>query len=543
MSQLVRVTCIVLAAALSAVGFEEARQSITADGIRAHLFFLSGDNLQGRAPGSRGGELAGDFIASQFLRFGLVPVADSFFQTVPLTGITTDPTTLRLAFESGDRRLEADLPGEAVIAPGLPEPSIRVSGELVFAGFGAQAGRWRWDDYKGRDLNGKVVVFLAGEPPAPPDEPGLFAGRDLTYYGEWAYKMEEARRRGATGALVIHSPAAGLDWSGLQSEWTGERLALSRDELPGQPLLLQGWMTQDLARRMFAVGGLDLDELYVRATRRDFRPVSTGITVRSRMNSRSRQLETRNVVGLLRGSDRRRAGEVVVLMAHYDHLGSGPAVAGDSVYNGAYDNASGVSVLLEVADAFSRLDPRPERSVLFIATAAEEEGMLGSQYYVDHPLVPLDRTVAALNIHEVNLWGETDDVTVLGADRSTLGELVRQRADELGLAVVPDPVPEEAAFFRSDQLPFARAGVPALYVKHGVRFRNRPAGWGMERMAEFRERHHHRPSDEYHPGLDLSGAVQQGRLIFSLAYDIAMWDRVAEWNEGEVFRTAAGRAR
>ncbi len=350
--------------------------------------------------------------------------------------------------------------------------------------------------------------------------------------------MEQARRLGATGALVVHSAAAGDDWDAIRRAWSGEQLMLARDDQPGAPPLLHGWLTGDFARRLFALGGLDLDELYVQATRRDFRPIATGITVRSGMNSRSRQLETRNIVGFLPGSHAERGDEVVVLTAHYDHLGTDPAGAGDSIYNGAYDNASGVSVLLEIAEAFTRLDSVPDRSVLFMATAAKEAGMLGSRFYVSQPLFPLERTVAALNVDEANLWGETDDVVALGADRSSLGDLVAHRAEELGLAVVPDPAPEDGSLYRSDQLPFGRAGVPVLHIRHGLQFRGRPASWGENRLAEFRARHHRRPSDEYDPDFDLSGAVQQARLVFSLAYDIATWDRVAEWNRPDGFGNA-----
>ena len=532
------------AAAWVAPGFEEARRSITAAEIRAHLYFLSHDNLQGRAPGTRGGQLAAEFIATQFLRMGLEPVGGSHFQGVPLTGTTTDPTTLSLAFESDDQRLTAHYPGDAVIWPGaIVAPGLQVRGELVFVGFGADAPRWGWDDFKGRDLNGKILVFLVGDPPAPPDEPDLFDGRAMTWYGRWTYKLEEARRRGATGALIIHyDQAAGISWDVVRTAWTGERLALARDQ-EGQ-LLLNGWLTQDFARRLFATAGLDLDELYVRATRRDFRPVSTGLVVQARMSSRSRNLESRNVVGLLPGSDPERADEVVVITAHYDHLGTGPAVDGDSIYNGAYDNASGVSLLLEVADAFSRLEPRPARSILFMATTAEEAGLLGSRHYTQHPLLPLEATVAALNVDGANLWGETDDVVAIGADRSTIGALVAARAAEAGLSLAPDPMPELGVFFRSDHFAFARAGIPVLHLRHGIRFRGRTAEWGEELMARYDATRYHRPGDEYEPAFDLEGAVQQGRLLFSVAYDIATWDRRPEWRAGqEVAARGAGPGR
>ena len=521
--------------------FEEARRSITAAELRAHLYFLSADNLGGRGPGTRGGQVAAEFIASQFLRLGLEPVGGEYFQTVALTGSTVDPTTLSLLFESRSERLSAHYPGDAVVWRGGPDPEAQLSGEVVFVGYGADAPQWGWDDFKGRDLRGKVLVFLVGDPPAPPDEPRLFDGRAMTYYGRWTYKLEEARRRGAAAALVVHSDdAAGYGWDVVETSFTGEQLALPQAG-PGAPLVLNGWLTRDFARRLFATAGLDLDELYVRATRRDFRPVATGVTLRARVRARSREVRTRNVVGYLPGRHPERGEEVVVLTAHYDHLGTGPAVDGDSIYNGAYDNASGVSLLLEVADAFTRLDPRPDRGILFLATAAEEAGLLGSRHYVANPLLPLRNTVAALNVDGANLWGETEDIIALGADRSTLGDVVGARAEEAGLTVMPDPAPESGSFFRSDHFPFALAGVPVLYLQHGIRFRGRPPRWGERLMAEYDERHYHRPSDEYDPDADLAGAVQQARLLFGIAYDLAMWDGRPEWHEGEEFGTGGNR--
>ncbi len=528
-------------AATVLIGFQEARDGITANEIRAHMYFLSQDGLRGRAPGTTGGELAAEYIKSQFIRMGLQPVDGSYFQDVPLIGITTDPTTVSLAFETEEGRVPAQYPSETVIWPGDPENSaIQLSGELVFVGYGIHAPQWDWDDFGSRDLNGKVVVFLVGDPPAPPDEPGLFDGRAMTYYGRWTYKFEEARRRGATGALIIHTDdAAGYDWGVVRSSWTGEQYTLP-DDGQGLPLLLKGWISSDLAQRVFAQAGMDLAELYVRAARRDFTPVATGITVRARMNSRSRRIRTWNVVGLRPGSDPGN-DQVVAFTSHYDHLGVGPPVDGDSIYNGAYDNASGVSLLLEVAEAFSKLDPAPRRGALFIATTAEEAGLLGARYYVQHPLVPLDNTVAELNVDGANLWGETDDVMALGAERSTLGDILRNRADEMGLQVRPDPQPEKGGFFRSDHFPFAVAGVPVLYLRHGLDYRNHPAGWGDAMMEEWSRENYHQPSDEYDPDFDLSGAVQQARLLFGVGYDIAESETRPQWYEGETIQASGGR--
>lgn len=532
MSLLARAVLFALTAAAALIGFEEARDGITATELRAHMHFLAGDQLQGRAPGTRGGDLAAEYIKSQFMRMGLEPLRGSYFQDVPLVGVAADPTTLSLAFEMEDGRLPARYPADAVIWPGLADPNVQLAGEAVFVGYGIDAPAWEWDDFKGYDLEGKVAVFLVGEPPASPDEPGLFDGRALTYYGRWSYKFEEARRRGAIGALIIHTEeAAGYDWGVVRRSWTGEQLLLP-DPAGGSPLVVQGWLARSFARQVLRQAGLDLAELSVQAARRDFRPVATGITVRARMDTRGREVPTRNVVALRPGTS--ASHEVVVFTAHYDHLGIGPPVDGDSIYNGAYDNASGVSLLLELAEAFANVDGT-ERGVLFIATTAEEAGLLGSTYYTRNPLVPLGSTVAVINIDGANLWGETDDVIALGADRSTLLQLLQPRADEMGMEVLLDPQPEKGTFFRSDHFPFARAGVPVLQVQHGLQYRDRPDGWGVALMRRWSAEHYHQPSDEYSPDLDLSGAVQQGRLIFGLGHDLASTDFMPEWLEGSGF--------
>lgn len=533
MPLLSRTVALAVLAVASLVGFQTAADSITAAEIRAHLFLLSSDRLEGRQPGTRGADVAMEYIAARFIGLGLQPVGGTYFHDVPLTGITTDPTSLSLAIEAAGARLPASVPAEAIVWAGADLPSIHVSGEIVFVGYGVHAPEWEWDDYKGRDLSGRVLLILAGDPPSPPDEPALFDGRALTYYGHWSYKLEEARRRGATGALIIHRlETAGSSWDLLSRSWAAERLML-RDDEEGAPVLLQGWLTDDFARRALQQARLDLDELTANAARQDFRPLATGMTLRSRMNSRSREVRAQNVVGFLPG----RTEEVVVFTAHYDHLGTGPANGADSIYNGAYDNASGVSVLLEVADAFARLDDTG-RGLLFMATTGGEAGMLGARQYVKEPLFPIDGTAAAINVDGVNLWGETHDVIAPGAHLSTLGATLGERAAGMGLVVRDDPRPENGTFFRSDHFPFARAGVPSLYLQHGLDFRRRPAGWGDTLMKVWLAEHHHRPSDELEPGADLAGAVQQARLLFAIGYDIANAETTPSWLEGAPFGAA-----
>ncbi len=491
--------------------------------LHAHTSFLASDLLRGRAPATPGARIAAAYIASQFMRIGLEPVDDDYFLPVPLIGTTTDPGSFSLGFESTESRVDARYAEDAVAWPGAGHPVVQVGAELVFVGYGVVAPEYGWDDFKDRDLTGKVALILVGDPPAPPDQPGLFDGRALTYYGRWTYKLEEAARRGAAGALLIHTPdAAGYDWDVVRSSFTGEQLALP--PAPDEPRLpFKGWLRYDFAQRVLQAAGISLDELFVRAARSDFWPRPTGIMVRARMGARTRTLESANVAGFVRGAA--RPDETVILTAHYDHLGIGAPVDGDSIYNGAYDNASGVAVLLEIAEAFSRAEP-PRRSILVLATTAEEAGLLGSKHYTQNPVVPLDRTAAAINIDGASLWGETDDMTLIGARRSPLANVATARADQLGVQLIPDRAPEKGFYFRSDHFSFAEHGVPAIHIEHGTAFRGRPAGWGADLLNTFERQHYHAPSDEYSPDLDLAGAAQLATLLYLTARDAADPERL-----------------
>ncbi len=502
--------------------------SITERALRAHLAFLSSNELAGRAPGSWGGQVAARYIASGFMRAGLQALDSTYFQTVPLEGVRDDPASFGLAFETHDRRVEARYLQDAVVWTGNGERQIQLASELVFVGYGIRAPEYDWDDYKGRDVKGRIVLILVGDPPTPPDRPDLFRGSALTYYGRWTYKLEEAARQGAAGALLIHTElGAGYGWDVVQSSWSGEHFFLQRTNAPR--LALEGWISYGFAQRILDAAGLSLDELYVRAARRDFRPTTTGLTVRARLASHVRRLQAANVIGRLPGYGV-HAGETVVVTAHYDHLGVGLPVDGDSIYNGAYDNASGVSVLLTLAHALARSDPKPDRSILFVATTGEEASLLGARYYVRHPAVPLDSTVADINIDGASLWGTTRDMIALGAERSTLGAVVRNRGAEQGIQVIPDPTTDKGYFFRSDMFPFAVAGVPAIQIEHGAAFPKGSAA--ADSMASFARHHYHKPSDEYRPGLSLAGAAQLARFLFLTTLDVANAPQSPRWLPG-----------
>ncbi|MGH7483183.1 MAG: M20/M25/M40 family metallo-hydrolase [Longimicrobiales bacterium] len=521
----------------------DALATISAFQMRAHLSFLSHDLLEGRGTGSRGGRIAATYIASELMRAGVQPVGPRYLHDVPIIGVTPDGEGISFVLSAEGRRVAARYTEDVVVWPGGAETTPAVSGELVFVGYGVHAPESGWDDFDDVDLRGRILLVLVGDPPAPPDDPDRFDGPAMTYYGRWTYKFEEAERRGAVGALIIHTTdAAGYPWGVVQSSWTGEQFMLPPAAAEPPALDLRGWVTYDFAREALAVVGLDLDELYVRAARSDFAPVPTGLRVAARVPARSRRVDTHNVIGVVPGRGP-RAAEHVIYTAHYDHLGIGPAVDGDSIYNGAYDNASGIALLLELAEAFARLRPAPARSVVFVATGAEEAGLLGAQRYVREPALPLGGAVATINIDGANVWGETDDVVGLGADRSTLGPMLQRRAREMGLVMETDLAPEKGLFFRSDHFAFARAGVPALSLEHGSDFRGRPPGWGDRVLRLYDAERYHRPGDEYSAAFVLEGAVQQAKLAFLLGYDLASMEGRPSWYPGSGFRAAQERLR
>ena len=511
---------------------------LSGDGIREHTQTLSSDQFLGRGPGQPGGDIAAEYIANHFRDYGLEPVDGSYFQSVPMVGYTADPTSVALSFDGEGGEVTVPYLDGFVLNAGDPQAaSVSGSAELVFVGYGIDAPEAEWNDFGDVDVAGKFLLILVNDPPAPAEEPDLFGGPAMTYYGRWTYKWEEAARQGALGALIVHdTEPAGYPWSVVRGGRSGEQFALPPDPSGPAPAGMLGWVTRDVAEQVLALGGYRLDQLELAAQSRDFVALPTGVTATAELQNIVRTVETKNVVGLLPGSE--RPDEVITLTSHYDHFGVGESIDGDSIYNGAYDNASGTALLLELARVFAFHEDRPARSLLFISTAAEEQGLLGSQWYVQSPLFPLSQTVAEINVDGANLWGETDDVTVQGEERSELGVFVRARAEEMGLQIMPDAEPEKGYFFRSDHFPFAKAGVPSLYIEHGRTYRGRPADWGHQIQAEFVGRHYHAPSDEFSESFVFDGAVQQGLLVFLTAMDIATDDTWPNWHDGQEFKAA-----
>jgi len=512
--------------------------SITEQEIRAHLRFLSHDLLRGRSPGTPGGDLAAHYIAAQFEEMGLDPVEGSYFQSVPILGSQPLASGIDLTFRRGGRTAAPQHLDDYTLIAGDPTKSyVEGTGELVFVGYGIDAPEAGWDDYGGIDLTGKVILMLVGDPPATPEEADLFGGPAMTYYGRWTYKYEEAARRGAVGAILIHTTeSAGYPWSVVRAGRSREQFALPPDPNGPPPPPMKGWVTFETASWILEMAGLELDALVLDAGSRAFSPVTTGIQTTGHVTSRAREVETMNVVGLLRGSERPQ--ELITITSHYDHLGVGEPVNGDSIRNGAYDNASGIALIIETAEAFKSLPTPPARSILFIATAAEEAGLLGSGWYAQSPLFPLENTVAEINVDGANMWGETDDFTVHGVERNGLGIYAERWAQEMGLTLVPDQEPEKGFFFRSDHFPLARAGVPALYFAHGSQYRGQPEGYGDSISADYAANHYHAPSDEFSPGWVYDGAIQQALFLYRVVLDIAQDSTFPNWNEGSEFKGA-----
>ena len=498
----------------------------------AHLRFLASDLLEGRAPATRGGHLATAYIAAQFEALGLEPAgADgSYFQPVSLAGTLTQQPSFVWGHGADTRSLK---PGDEFIEWAMqPEARITADGDVVFVGYGIKAPEWRWDDYKGTDLHGKVLLMLVNDPGI--QDSTLFKGRVLTYYGRWTYKLEEAARQGAVGVVLVHTtPSATYGWDVVRGSWSVEQFQLEGGT--GPSLEFASWATHDAVQSGLQSVGLNLDSLTRLAARRDFVPVSTGLHAAIDLASGVRHVQSENVVARLRGSDPALSSQVVAVSAHWDHKGIGPAVGGDSIYNGAEDNASGVAAMLATAEALSKMPHRPRRSVLFIATTAEESGLLGSAGYVAQPIFPIAQTAADINLDEVNVRGSTRDIAALGTDQSTLGTMFNAAAAAESLKVENRP-DVGGGFFRSDHFPFAKAGVPALSLQPGEDFVGKPAGWGKQQEADFEEHRYHQPADEWTPVFRYDGMSQEVRVVMRLVLAVADASDLPGWLPGADFR-------
>jgi Zn-dependent M28 family amino/carboxypeptidase len=510
-----------------------AQQKVPVDtaAIDAHLRFLASDLLEGRAPATRGGQLATAYIAAQFQALGLEPAGEkgSYFQPVALVGMTPQPSLVwgKTGTPSDTLAYRDDFVAWAE----RPEADISADGEVVFVGYGISAPEWQWDDYKGMDLKGKVLLMLVNDPGLV--DSTVFLGKILTYYGRWTYKLEEAARQGAAGAILVHTTeSATYPWDVVRGSWSVEQFKLDQPHAPS--IAFAGWVTAGRAQAALAKAGLNLDSLSRAAARREFRPVPTGIQASVRVRSALRRVRSENVAARLPGRDPQLARQAVLITAHWDHKGIGPVVRSDSIYNGAEDNATGIAAILAAAKTLSQL-PRTARSIVFVATTAEESGLLGSESYVQQPLIPLAQTAAVLNLDVTNVRGATRDIGALGMDRSTLGPVFETAARAEGLTVESQP-DVRGSFFRSDHFPFARAGVPALSIKPGVDFVGRPKSWGEEQENLYNQQRYHQPSDEYQPSFRYDGMAQQIRVTVRTAQAIANTPEMPRWLRSAEFQ-------
>lgn len=526
-----------------------ASSMISEEFLRAHIKFLSDDQLEGRGTGAPGGELAAKYIAAQLEALGLKGAASdgSFFQPVSLVGVKADPASV-LTVSAGDKKETFKFADEFVAFTGAQTAEVSVNAELVFVGYGVEAPEQRWNDYKGtpEDYRGKILIMLVNDPPAPAAEPNLFGGRALTYYGRWTYKFEEAARRGAAGAILLHTDeSAGYPWSVVRTSNSAWRFDLARGENSSVPFLkLRSWVTNDAARRMMQLAGQDLDELRKRAASRDFQPVKLNLTASIDLKSELKRVNAPNVAGVLPGRDAKLRDEYVIFSAHWDHLGIGEAnKQGDRIYNGAVDNASGVAAVLGVAQALAKLqaNEKPRRSVLFLFPTAEEQGLYGAEWYATHPLVPLNKTAAVVNLDSMNILGQTRDFVPLGAERSSLRAVVEAVARERNLTVAPDPRPEQGSFYRSDHFPFAKVGVPSISLKEGKDFVGRPAGWGEEQFKAYNTANYHQPSDEYSASWNFEGMIQSAELALAIGRRVADAPELPRFNPDDEFAKAQKR--
>lgn len=521
---------------------KSAASAITQDVIRAHTRFLASDLLGGRAPASEGDRLSQEYLATEMQALGLKPAAPEggYIQKVPLVGITGKaPDSLAIA--GTGKSLDLKYRDDFIAFSGVLRPQVSIeNAEVVFVGYGIVAPEYDWNDYKDADLKGKVLLVMNND---PEDDPKLFAGKTRLWYGRWDYKYMMAAKQGAVGAIIIHTDhSAGYPWQVVQSSWSGERFELPYE---GEPRVqVKAWATEDSCRKIAALGGQDLDRLRASAEKRDFRPVPLGVRLSLSLNNVIRQVQSANVLGELPGSDPTLSREVVLYTAHYDHFGtkSGAKPGEDNIYNGARDNASGVAAMLAIARAYSRLPKAPRRSIVFASVTAEEQGLLGSAYLAKHPPVPPARMAADINIDELNIWGKTKDLVMVGLGKSSLDTWIHELAAMQGRVIKPDAFPDKGHFYRSDQFNLAKVGVPSAYFGSGMDFVGRPAGWGEETINKWEATDYHQPSDEYRESWDLSGAEEDVRFFFYLGVKVANADSMPRWNKGDEFEAARLKA-
>ncbi len=521
-----------------------ARDALTAEGLMRHVRVLADDSMEGRAPGGVGEERTVRYLEAQFKALGLAPgnPDGTYIQNVSLVGITSRPEG-DVTQNGASTRLR--FPMDYVVGSRYPQPTVTLqNSELVFVGYGVTAPEFDWDDFKNVDLKGKTVVILVNDPPikvAGSDslDAAIFKGDAMSYYGRWTYKFEQASARGAAGALIVHeTEPAGYPYLTVINSWGRENFDVNVQGGPAGRVQVEGWISRSYADTLFANAGLNFDSLKTLAATKEFAPVSLQATANFTITNSVREVQSRNVVAKLEGSDPVLKDEYVVYTAHWDHLGRDTMHQGDQIFNGALDNSTGTASLLEIAGALASLPERAPRSQLFIALTAEEQGLLGAKWYAENPLYPLTKTVANINMDGANQWGRTRDMTVVGLGNSSLDDVLRSVAAAANRTLSPDPEPSKGYFFRSDHFEFAKKGVPALYINAGSDFIDKPAGFGKTKRDEYVANDYHKPSDDIKADWDLSGAADDARALLEVGWRVAHMRTWPTWSAGAEFKAA-----
>jgi len=547
---------IFFSAAAALVGSDElkarlqpALEAITPDGLLAHIKVLASDEFEGRSPGSKGEDLSVKYVTDQFKKIGLKPgnPDGTYIQEVPLAGIKSEP---QMSFVVGDKTMDLKYQDDFVASSARLQPEIKIDkSDLVFVGYGVVAPEYGWDDYKNVDVKGKTLLMLIGDPPIPDSkdpsklDDKMFKGKAMTYYGRWTYKYEIAVKKGAAAAIIIHEtePAA-YPWQVVRSSWSKENFELDNPNKNMDAVPARSWITLDVAKKLFTDAGQNFDALKKSAIAKNFRPVVLNAKANIDIKQEVRTFKSHNVIGKLEGSAPKLNGEYIIYTAHWDHLGRHPELQGDQIFNGAIDNASGVASVIEIAGAFTKTNPPPKRSVLFMVTTAEEAGLLGAKYYAEHPLYPLEKTLADINLDTLNVWGKARDVEDLSLGFSTLDDLLAAAAKQQGRKVIPSTRPDKGMIYRADNFEFSKVGLPSLYIGKGQHLLSRSENAPL-RSDEYDSTDYHQVTDEVKPNWDLSGAVQDVQLVFEVGYEVANGDKFPKWKPGNEFRVKGSASR
>jgi Zn-dependent M28 family amino/carboxypeptidase len=538
------VASLLLAAAPPDSALEPAIEGLSGAALLDHIKILASDEFEGRAPGSPGEARSVAYLTEQFRSFGLKPgnPDGTYVQNVPLVGFQARSASG--SFQAGGKTIGLSFLKDWIAVSRRQTPVVKVEdSDVVFVGYGVVAPEYGWDDYKDVDVRGKTLLMLVNDPPVPDPnnpsqlDPSMFKGRAMTYYGRWTYKYEIASEKGARAAILIHETGpAGYPFAVVTGSWGRENFDIQGTAKAGSRVAVEGWVSRDKAIEILTTAGQELEALKSSARSRAFRPVALPLKANFAITNALREVQSRNVVARFEGSDPRHKDEYLIYTAHWDHLGRDPSLTGDQIFNGAADNASGVAALLEIARAFTRIAPAPKRSVLFLAVTAEEKGLLGAKHYAEHPLYPLSKTLADINMDVINLWGRTSDIVSVGLGLSTLDGLLVAAAKEQGRTVVPDAEPEKGFYYRSDHFEFAKQGVPALDPKGGMRYLGKPADYGQRKHDDYTQNDYHKVSDEVKPDWDLSGAIDDLKLLIEVGYRVTQGERYPEWLPGTEFR-------